>query len=90
MTQTIDTYPIPTFETTSTDFIPPTIHPNYQKLPAKVRNVIAKLEELDIGWLDILTAMANIADQWGEEQVIEVLEATALSVKQNRKISRDF
>lgn len=91
MTQTLITYhPVADFEKTSTSFIKPAIHSNSEKIPKKLRKAIATLERLDIGWLDILTAMVNIAEQWGDEQVAEVLEATALSLKQNRTITRDL
>lgn len=67
-----------------------TVSLDFQTLPKKLSRVMAKLEKLDIGWLDILTAMANIAEQGNDEQVASVLEATALQVKRNRKILRDL
>ncbi|HEY9710373.1 MAG TPA: hypothetical protein V6D48_19355 [Oculatellaceae cyanobacterium] len=55
-----------------------------------MRKAIAKLERQDIGWLDILRAMALIAEQQGDERVASCLEATALELKQNRKVIRDL
>lgn len=90
MTQLLETYQIPTFEEPSTVFEETAISSNSPKITGKLRKAIAKLESYDIGWLDILTAIANIAEQWGDEHVAEVLEATALSVKRNRRIVRDL
>lgn len=91
MTQILETYPTPNIEKTNMGFIKTPIHPNCKKITQRLRKVIAKLERQDIGWLDILTAVANIAAEEGdEEQVAKVLEATALSLKRNRKVSRDL
>jgi hypothetical protein len=60
------------------------------QLPQKLRAVITKLEQQDIGWLDILKEIANLSEQLGDEQVASVLEATALSVKRNRRVVRNL
>lgn len=90
MSKTLLTCQIPNIEKTDTSFIKTPIYSSAQKLPEKLRKVIVKLERLDIGWLDILTAMANITEQRGDEQMVEMLEAIAMSLKQNRKIIRDL
>lgn len=91
MTQILETYPTPNLEKTHRSFITTPIYPKCNHITEKLRTVIAKLERQDIGWLDILTAMANIAaEQEDEEQVAEVLEATALLLKRNRKVRRDL
>lgn len=91
MTQTLETYQTAHFEKTSLSFISAPVHPNCQTITARLRQVIARLERQDIGWLDILTAMANIAaEEEGDEQVAKLLEATALSLKRNRKVMRDL
>jgi hypothetical protein len=91
MTQILETYPIPNLEKTHMGFITTPVYPNCHNITEKLRTVIAKLERQDIGWLDILTAMANIsAQEEDDDQVAEVLEATALSLKRNRKIRRDL
>ncbi len=90
MVQTLLTYQIPSFDTTDAGFTKITAPRDLQKLPEKLRVVIAKLEGLDIGWLDILTEMANITEQCGDEQLVERLEATALLLKRNRRITRDL
>jgi hypothetical protein len=91
MTQTLETYQTPLLEKTHQTFITTPIYPKCNSITEKLRTVIAKLERQDIGWLDILTAMANIAaEQEDDEQVAGILEATALSLKRNRKIRRDL
>lgn len=91
MTQILETCPTPNLEKTHQGFITTPIYPNCHNITEKLRTVIAKLERLDIGWLDILTAMANIAAQEeDDDQVAEVLEATALTLKRNRKVRRDL
>ena len=91
MTQTLETYQTPNLEKTHMGFITTPIYPNCHSITKRLRTVIAKLERQDIGWLDILTTMANIAaEQENEEQVAEVLEATALLLKRNRKVRRDL
>lgn len=91
MTQTLETYQTPILETTHQSFITTYIYPDRNNITEKLRTVIAKLERQDIGWLDILTAMANIAaEQENDDHIAERLEATALSLKRNRKIRRDF
>jgi len=61
-----------------------------QKIPEKLRTVIADLERLDIGRLDILSAMANITEQWGDDQVASVLVARASLLKRYRKVIRNL
>jgi hypothetical protein len=91
MTQILETCQTPKLEKTHISFITTPIYPKCNHITEKLRTVIAKLERQDIGWLDILTAMANIAaEQEDEEQVAEVLEATALLLKRNRKVRRDL
>jgi hypothetical protein len=91
MTQTLETYQTPNFEKTSVGFITTPLPPKCYKITERLKQVIAKLERQDIGWLDILTAMANIAAEEGDdEQVAEILEATALTLKRNRKARRDL
>lgn len=91
MTQILETYQTPNLAQTPMSFITTPIYPSCHNITEKLRTVIAKLERQDIGWLDILTAMANIvAEQEDDEQVAEVLEATALLLKRNRKIRRDL
>lgn len=74
----------------STGFAIGTVSLDFQMLPGNLSKVMTKLERLDIGWIDILTAMANIAEYGSDEQMASVLEATALQVKRNRKILRDL
>jgi hypothetical protein len=90
MTQTLFTDSIPTVALTSTLKAKSTIPSNSEKFEKELRWVIAKLERQDIGWLDILSAMANIAEQRGEEQVSEVLDAAAKQLKRNRKTRRNL
>ena len=91
MTQILETYQTPDFEKTSMGFINTAIHPNCQTITEKLTKVITKLERQDIAWIDILTAMANIAaEQGGEEQIAQRLESTALLLKRNRRFSRDL
>ncbi|HEY9830717.1 MAG TPA: hypothetical protein V6D26_09065 [Stenomitos sp.] len=91
MTQILQTYQTPNLEKTPVSFITTSIYSNCHTITERLSTVIAKLERQDIGWLDILTAMANIAaEQEDDEQVAEVLEATALLLKRNRKIRRDL
>lgn len=91
MIQTLETYQTPNLEQTHMGFITTPIYPNCHKITERLRTIIAKLERQDIGWLDILTTMANIAaEQENDEQVAEVLEATALLLKRNRKARRDL
>jgi hypothetical protein len=91
MTQTLETYQTPNLEKAHMGLITTPVYPKCHKITEKLRTVIAKLERQDIGWLDILTAMANIsAQEEDDDQVAEVLEATALSLKRNRKIRRDL
>ncbi|MEW6491120.1 MAG: hypothetical protein AB1589_01020 [Cyanobacteriota bacterium] len=82
--------PNPRFETPSTALIRSAVLLDAHKLPEKLRKAIAKLERLDIGWLDILTTMANLSEQLNDEQVAAVMEATALELKRNRRILRDL
>lgn len=82
--------PNPNVETPSTDLIRSAVLLDAPKLPQKLKKAIAKLERLDIGWLDILKAMANLSEQLNDEQVAAVLEATALELKRNRRILRDL
>ena len=82
--------PNPNLEAPNTGLIRSTVLLDAQKLPEKLRKASAKLERLDIGWLDILTVMANLAEQLNDEQVAAVMEATALQLKQNRRIIRDL
>jgi Cdc6-like AAA superfamily ATPase len=88
MSQILSTYQIPNFDKTSTLKVKTAVPP--PKLTQKLRRAIANLERQDIGWLDILRAMANIAEQWGDEKVAEVLDARANELKRNRKIIRDL
>ncbi len=91
MTQILETYQTQNVEKTRMGFINTAIHPNRQGITERLTQVIAKLERQDIGWLDILTALANIAaEEEGDEQVAQLLEATALSLKRNRRLSRDL
>jgi hypothetical protein len=59
-------------------------------MKGELRKVITKLERQDIGWIDILKAMANVADQQDDEQVTLVLETGARELKRNRKVVRDL
>lgn len=91
MTQTLETYQTPNFETTSLSFISAPLHPNSETITDRLRQAIARLERQDIGWLDILTAMADIAaEEEGDEQIAKLLEVTALSLKRNRRVMRDL
>jgi hypothetical protein len=93
MTQTLETYQTPNFEKTSLSFISAPVHPNCncQTITDRLRQAIARLERQDIGWLDILTAMADIAaEEEGDEQIAKLLEVTALSLKRNRRVMRDL
>ncbi len=90
MTTTLLTAQVPKFDTAPDRSIETSISPNSQQIPEKLRRVIANLERQDIGWLDILRAMALIAEQQGDDQVASCLEATALELKRNRKVSRDI
>lgn len=94
MTQTLETYQTSQtakFEKTSVEFITNTLSSKHHKNTQKLTKVMTKLERQDIGWLDILTAMANIAaEEGGDEQVVQVLEATALSLKRNRRVRRNL
>jgi hypothetical protein len=97
MTQTLETYQTAqtaqtsNFEKTSVGAIPNTLPLKHHKNTQKLTKATAKLQRQDIGWLDILTAMANIAAEEGdEEQVARVLEATALSLKRNRRVRRNL
>ena len=90
MTTTFLTAQIPKFDTPLDRSVETPIFSNSQQFQEKLRNVIAKLERQDIGWLDILRAMALIAEQRGDDQVASCLEATALELKQNRKVIRDL
>lgn len=90
MTTTLFTYQRPNFDTSSTAYVAIPTPSNSQEMTEELRRAIANLQDQDIGWLDILSAMANIADELGDDQVASVLEAVALSVKRNRKIVRDL
>lgn len=90
MTQTLEAYQITKFDKPSTGFVKIIVPLNSQRLPKKLRTVIANLEKQDIGWLDILSAMANIVEQRGDEQVAEALEAAAIGLKRDRKVIRDL
>jgi hypothetical protein len=94
MTQTLETYQTSqtsNFEKTSVGFITNTLPLKHHKKTQKLTKAMAKLQRQDIGWLDILTAMANIAtEEGGDEQVAQVLEATALSLKRNRRVRRNL
>lgn len=94
MTQTLEAYQITTIDKPSTDFVkiiaPLNSQINSQKIPQQLRTVIANLEKQDIGWIDILSAMANIVEQRGDEQLPEALEVAALTLKRNRKVIRDL
>lgn len=94
MTQTLEAYQITTIDKPSTDFVkiiaPLNSQINSQKIPQQLRTVIANLEKQDIGWIDILSAMANMVEQRGDEQLPEALEAAALTLKRNRKVIRDL
>jgi len=88
MTSTLFTYEIPKFDEISEDFVETTSLPQSVQPAEKLRPVIAKLERQDIGWLDILSVMANIAEQQGDERVAEVPQAIARHLKRNRKVIR--
>ncbi len=90
MTTTLLTYQIPNLDKSYSDFVKTRIPSNSQKMKAELTRVIAKLERQDIGWLDILSAMANIAEQQGDDQVAEVLDAGACVLKRNRKVIRNL
>jgi hypothetical protein len=90
MTTTLLTYQIPKLEKSYTGFVKTRSPSNSQKMKAELTRVVAKLERQDIGWLDILSAMANIAEQQGDDQVAEVLEAGACVLKRNRKVIRNL
>lgn len=94
MTQTLETYQTSqtsSLDKTSVGFITKTLLPKNHKNTRKLTKVMTKLQQQDIGWLDILTAMANIAaETGGDEQVAQVLEATALSLKRNRRVRRNL
>ena len=90
MTTTLLTYQIPNFDKTSTVFVETPIPFNSPEMTEELRSAIANLQSQDIGWLDILSAMANITEELGDDQVASVLETVALSVNRNRKIIRDL
>lgn len=94
MTQTLEAYQITTIDKPSTGFVkilvPLNSQINSQRIPKQLRTVIANLEKQDIGWIDILSTMANIVEQRGDEQLPEALEAAALTLKRNRKVIRDL
>ena len=90
MTTTLLTAQIPKFDTSPAKSAETRISSNSQQIQKKLRKAIAKLERQDIGWLDILRAMAVIAEQQGDERVASCLEATAQELKQNRKVIRDL
>ncbi|HEY9633885.1 MAG TPA: hypothetical protein V6D14_10790 [Coleofasciculaceae cyanobacterium] len=90
MTQIVFTDQTPDIDKTSTLTVITTIPPNSQNLTEKLRKVIVTLERQDIGWLDIVSAMANIAEQRGDEKVAEVLAAATSQLKRNRKVIRDL
>ena len=78
------------FDEVSIDFVETTPLPESYQLQEKLRTVIANLEQQDIGWIDILRAMANIAEQQGNELVVEVPKSLARQLKRRRKIIRDL
>jgi hypothetical protein len=90
MTTTLFTYQIPNFDKTSTVFVETPVLFNSPEMTEELRSAIANLQSQDIGWLDILSAMANITEALGDDQVACVLETVALSLKRNRKIIRDL
>jgi hypothetical protein len=90
MTFTLFTDEIPKLDKVRIDFVEPTPLPQSHQVKERLRTVIANLEQQDIGWIDILTAMANIAEQQGNEQLVEVPEAIARQLKRHRKVTRDL
>lgn len=90
MTTTFLTAQIPKFDTPPAGSIETTISSNSQQIHEKLRRVIVNLERQDIGWIDILRAMALIGEQRGDDQVASCLEAMALELKRNRKVIRDL
>jgi uncharacterized NAD(P)/FAD-binding protein YdhS len=78
------------FDEVSIDFVETTPLPQSYQLQEKFRTVIANLEQQDIGWIDILRAMANIAEQQGNEPLVEVPKSLARQLKRHRKIIRDL
>ncbi len=90
MTTTLFTSRIPKVGKSRADFVKTTIPLKSQKMKGELRKVITKLERQDIGWIDILKAMANVADQQDDEQVTLVLETGARELKRNRKVVRDL
>lgn len=94
MTQTLEACQITTIDKPSTGFAkiiaPLNSQSNSQRIPKQLRAVIANLEKQDIGWIDILSTMANIVEQRGDDQLPEALEAAALTLKRNRKVIRNL
>jgi len=94
MTQTLETYQTSqtsNFDKTRVDFITKNLIPKNHKNTQKLTIVMTKLERQDIGWLDILTAMANIAEDAGTSlQVAQVRGTTALSLKRTQGVRRNL
>jgi hypothetical protein len=90
MTSTLFTDEISKFDEVSIDFVETTPLPQSYQVQEKLRTVIANLEQQDIGWIDILRAMANIAEQQGNEPVVEVSKSLVRQLKRHRKIIRDL
>lgn len=90
MTSTLFTDEISKFDEVSIDFVETTPLPQSYQVQEKLRTVIANLEQQDIGWIDILRAMANIAEQQGNEPVVEVPKSLVRQLKRHRKIIRDL
>lgn len=90
MTSILLTDEIRKLDEVSIDFVEITTLPQSHRVKERLRRVIANLEQQDIGWLDILSAMANIAEQQWDEQVIEVPKSLARQLKRHRKIIRDL
>lgn len=90
MTSTLFTDEIPKFNKVRIDFVETTPLPQSHQIKERLRRVIANLEQQDIGWIDILSVMANIAEQQWDEQVIEVSKPLARQLKRHRKVLRDL
>jgi hypothetical protein len=90
MTFTLLTDEIPKLDKVNVDFVETTPLPQSYQIKERLRSVIADVEQQDIGWIDILRAMANIAEQQGNAQAIEVPKAIVRQLKRHRRVIRDL
>ncbi|HEY9605576.1 hypothetical protein [Allocoleopsis sp.] len=90
MNSTLITDEIPNFNEAHIDFIETTPLPQSHQIKERWRGAIANLEQQNIGWLDILSVMANIAEQQWDEQLVEVPKPLTRQLKRHRKVLRDL